>query len=287
VALLGLGLQAAGLLVSPLNAPAAVTLAGLGSGCFHVGGGALALCATRGRAVGPGLFAAPGVVGLALGGYLAISGAASPWPWLALLIAVGAAIAALGQPALPYTGGTDEPAFERHDLIMIALLVGIALRSLVWTTLQYVLEARLDVLLVLALAAAVGKVLGGLLADRFGWRRWTLLALGSAAATLTAGADNLYVLMLGVALLQSATPGALAATLRLLPRQPATAAGLGLGLAIAAGGLPLMVGWGGALRSPPVLAAVTLGAAVFCVAALAWLAKPRAPAAVRAAAHPR
>jgi FSR family fosmidomycin resistance protein-like MFS transporter len=275
VALLGLGLQAAGLLVSPWHATAAVTLAGLGSGCFHVGGGALALLATRGRATGAGLFAAPGVVGLALGGYLAITGSAPVWPWLVLLGLVAAAVLALGQPALPYAGDTAEPIFERHDLIMIALLAGIALRSLVWTTLQYVLAARVDVLLLLAVAGAVGKVLGGFLADRLGWRRWTMLALGSAAALLTASAGSLWVLMLGVALLQSATPGALAATLRLLPRQPATAAGLGLGLAIALGGVPLMFGWGGALGSPPVLAVATLAAGVLCVLALAWLRRPR------------
>jgi FSR family fosmidomycin resistance protein-like MFS transporter len=277
VALLGLGLQAAGLTFSPWHTAAAVTLAGLGSGCFHVGGGALALCATRGRATGPGLFAAPGVLGLALGGYLSLTGTAPLWPWLVGLALIALAIAALGQPALPYTEIHAEPVFERHDLIMIALLAGIALRSLVWTTLQYVLEARVDVLLLLAVAGAVGKVAGGVLADRLGWRRWTMLALGSAAALLTASAGNVWVLMLGVALLQSATPGALAATLSLLPRQPATAAGLGLGLAIAIGGVPLMFGWGGALGSPPILAAAALAAGVLCVLALAWLRRPVVP----------
>lgn len=274
IALAGLTLQAAGLVASPWSALAAVTLAGLGSGCFHVGGGALALCATRGRALGPGLFAAPGVFGLALGGYLAISGAAMLWPWLVGLAAIGLVMVVLGQPVLPYRAAVEEPAFERHDLIMIALLAGIALRSLAWTTLQYVLQARVDVLLLLAVAGAVGKVAGGALADRLGWRRWTMLALGSAAALLTVSAGNLWVLMLGVALLQSATPGALAATLRLLPRQPATAAGLGLGLAIAIGGVPLMLGWGDWLGSPPVLAATTLVACGLCVAALAWPARP-------------
>src|SRR5262245_50242409 len=49
----------------------AVALAGVGSAAFHVGAGAIALCATQGRAAGPGLFAAPGVIGLAVGGALA------------------------------------------------------------------------------------------------------------------------------------------------------------------------------------------------------------------------
>lgn len=271
VALGGLGLLAAGLLVSPLWPVAAVALIGLGSASFHVAGGALALCATRGRATGAGLFAAPGVIGLALGGYLAIATAAPLWPFLVLLALLAAAVAALGAPALPYAEVSSEPAFERHDLIMLVLLAGIALRSLVWTTLQYVFAARVDLLVMLALAATLGKVLGGVLADRFGWQRWTLLALGGAAALLTAGQGSLPLTLLGVGLLQSATPAALAATLRLMPRQPATAAGLGLGLAIAAGGLPLMLGAGGALAAPPVLTALSVAAGVACLAALTLL----------------
>jgi FSR family fosmidomycin resistance protein-like MFS transporter len=141
----------------------------------------------------------------------------------------------------------------------------------VWSTLQYVFAARLDVLVLLALAALIGKVLGGFVADRVGWRRWTLLALGGAAALLTAGQGSLPLTLLGVGLLQSATPAALAATLRLMPRQPATAAGLGLGLAIAAGGLPLMLGAGGALASPWVLTALALAAGAAYAAALTLL----------------
>jgi FSR family fosmidomycin resistance protein-like MFS transporter len=288
VALAGLGLLAAGLLLMRAQPPLAVALAGLGSSSFHVAGGALALCATRGRASGPGLFAAPGVLGLALGGYLALSGAAPIWPFLALLALLAAAVAALGLPALPYDASTlDEPAFERHDWIMLALLAAIALRSLVWTTLQLVLESRIELLLLMAVAAALGKALGGPLADRIGWRRWTLLALGGAALALTFSRASVPALLLGVALLQSATPAALAALLRLLPRQPATAAGFGLGLAIALGAVPLLAGWGGALAAPPVLALLALSAGGATVAALAWLSAPPPPAAIRAIISPQ
>jgi FSR family fosmidomycin resistance protein-like MFS transporter len=47
-----------------------------------------------------------------------------------------------------------------------------------------------------------------------------------------------------------------------LPRQPATAAGLALGLAIAIGGVPLMGGPSVAITTPSVLFAVTLAAGV-------------------------
>jgi FSR family fosmidomycin resistance protein-like MFS transporter len=280
-ALAGLALLAAALAASAWQPRAAVALAGLGSAAFHIGGGARALCATRGRAAGPGLFAAPGVIGLAVGGALAASGLAPIGPGLALLGALAGAIALLELPALPYpskikdqpkTKEADDPSsfvlgpsshveFETHDLIMLVLLAGIALRSAVWSSLSFLFAGRYDLLIAMAVAAAAGKVAGGLLADRLGWRRWAAGALVLAAPLLALGGQRAVPLLIGVALLQSATPAALAATLRLLPKQPATAAGLALGLAVAIGGLPAAGGLS-LSTAPPVLLAVLLAAAL-------------------------
>lgn len=250
VALGGLLLLAAALVASG-RPELGIVLAGLGSAAFHVGGGALALCATRGRAAGPGLFAAPGVVGLAAGGALAIAGYDARWAFIALLACLGVAILVLKLPPLPYrkAGPPRRLAeatveFDRHDLVMLLLLAGIALRSVVWNVTELLVAGRVDMLLALALAAAAGKILGGSLADWVGWRRYTLAALALAAALLAFADRNLWLLLGGVALLQSTTPAALAASGRLLPRSPATAAGLALGLAIALGGLPIAVGLG-------------------------------------------
>lgn len=268
VAVTGLLLLGLALLIMHPQPVLAVILAGLGSATFHVGGGALALCATQGRAAGPGLFAAPGVLGLAIGGALAITNHIFVWPFLLLLAGLAGLILALKAPALPYTTQESEPLFESHDLIMLVLLAAISLRSLVWTTLQYLLQMRWEMLLLMAVAAMLGKALGGFLADYVGWRRWTLGALLGAALLLNFGARHPWALILGVALLQSATPAALAATLRLMPRQPATAAGLALGLAIALGGLPMLGGWTLAIGSPPVLAVIAAVAAMLLVLAL-------------------
>jgi hypothetical protein len=46
----------------------AVLMAGLGSAAFHVGAGALTLRSCGGRSDAAGLFAAPGVIGLAIAG---------------------------------------------------------------------------------------------------------------------------------------------------------------------------------------------------------------------------
>jgi len=289
-ALAGLALLGAGLVAFAGQPQLAVALAGLGSAAFHIGGGALALCATRGRAAGPGLFAAPGVIGLAVGGVLAAAGYLAIWPFFALLGVLAIAIARLEVPALPYVAktederpktkvGTDPSSlvvrpsssvdFESHDFVMLVLLAAIALRSAVWSSLQFLFEGRYDLLIAMALAAALGKIAGGVLADRVGWRRWTLGALALAAPLLIIGEQSLIALLAGVALLQSVTPVTLAATARLLPRYPATAAGLALGLAIAIGGLLPTGGLSTVISAPPFLISVLLAAAL----ALWWAIK--------------
>lgn len=281
VALLGLLLLSAALLTADLP-KFAVLLAGLGSAAFHVGGGALAFCATPGRAAGPGVFAAPGVIGLAAGGLLAVSGVNALWLLLLPLVLLMLAVVLCELPVLPYTEPAAHSALpDRHDLIMLVLLVGIALRSLVWNIAQMLVEGQHEQLLLLAFGAACGKIVGGWLADRVGWRRWTLSALLVAAPLLFFGGRSLPVLVLGVALLQSASPAALAMTWRLLPSQPALAAGLALGLAIAIGGVPTLLGSAVLLSTPALLLGSLLAAALAL-----WWALPRRTARAVPVAHP-
>lgn len=258
----GLLLHVAALLLSHEMPVPAVALAGIGSALFHIGGGALALCATQGQAVGPGLFAAPGVVGLAIGGGLAVAGYRFWEPFLLLLLVSVVVVAAVHLPPLPYSPFHKEPILERHDFVMLVLLAAIALRSAVWTTYQYLLDGRVEMLLLIAAAAALGKLLGGVLADRVGWRDYSLGALLLAAPLLSFGGNNLLTLLPGIALLQSVTPVALGAAGHLLPHKPATASGLVLGLAIAVGGLPGLAQLSPHMASPPVLTLLVLGGAL-------------------------
>jgi FSR family fosmidomycin resistance protein-like MFS transporter len=239
---IGLLLTFAGLLLSPADPRAAIVVAGAGGALFHVGGGALALCAAPGRAAPVGMFAAPGVLGLAIGGALAASNSVPVAPFAAALAIVFALVAAAPVPPLPYRADRrDEPMFDRHDVVMMLLLSAIALRSAVWNIFQLIESADAGALVVLAIAAAIGKVCGGVIADYVGWRLWSMAALIASTPILTFAGHRLAPLAFGLALLQSATAPLLAMLAQSAPRHPATAAGLGLGLAIAAGGLPSLV----------------------------------------------
>jgi FSR family fosmidomycin resistance protein-like MFS transporter len=154
---------------------------------------------------------------------------------------------------------SQHAVFEAHDLLMIGLLAAIALRSLVWTSFTWIVEGQSQSLLLLSAAAAAGKLLGGPMADRFGWRRWSVGALIGAATLAVVGSNHPALMCLSAALLQSATPATVAALLTWLPGRPALASGLAFGVAIAFGGAPFAFGFGMPLLATPVtVAAIAL-----------------------------
>lgn len=233
-------LMCCAVLLFSVNPFAAVVLAGLSSALFHTGGGALALCAFPGKASGAGLFAAPGVAGLAIGGYLAINGIFPAAAMIILLILLAVLIFSLKQPVLPYDLKPAEDEFEKHDFIMLVLLLAIALRSAVWNIFQHISQGDINSLIIISIAAAGGKVFGGFAGDKLGWKRYSYTALLVSIPLLLLGERSIYFLLPGIALLQSVTPVMVTAIYRNIKKLPATAAGLSFGLAIAAGGLPFI-----------------------------------------------
>jgi FSR family fosmidomycin resistance protein-like MFS transporter len=257
VMIAGMLALASALACAGLQPEMSVLLAGVGSAAFHVGGGALALAATRNRAAGPGLFAAPGAVGLATGIALALTGQVIIWPFIIGLVVLAAVALIFKLPEMNYGALSAGVEFQSHDAIIIFLLAAIALRSFVWSAFQTLLEGNTYLLVAMGAAATAGKAIGGVLADRVGWRRWCVGALSLAAILLAGGNGSAVFLLTGVALLQSATPVCLAMMARLKPNQPATAAGLALGLGILFGGIPLIGGLAG-IASRPISVAVIL-----------------------------
>ena len=238
--LTGLALMVAAILLYFVNPVASVVCAGLASAIFHVGGGALALCATPERSAGAGLFSAPGVAGLAMGGYLAVNGIFPVYLIITMLVLLSVLIFALKQPVLPYNSTTRNDEFERHDFIMLFLLLAIALRSAVWNIFQHIEQGEITNIILISLSAAGGKIFGGYAGDYFGWRKYSFAALLLAIPLLILGETSIYFLLPGIALLQSVTPVLVTALYKNMKQLPATSAGLSFGLAIAVGGLPFL-----------------------------------------------
>jgi hypothetical protein len=256
----GLLLTAGGVAVSTFSLPFGVFLTGLGSALMHASAGSLAILSTPGRASGPGLFAAFGVIGQALGITFGASLPAGISLWLAL-VPLGMTSVVLWKPVPVAAPAPIGESSKRGMVWTIALLLvaAAALRSLAWTGTQVL---GLVPALWLALAAGTGKLLGGFVADRVGWRRWTWIALGAAVLLLAGGAKVHLLVLGGVFFLQSLTPLTLSFMGNILPGRPALAASLVLGAALVLGGLPhfLAMGWFNLGLVAPLVLILSLGA---------------------------
>lgn len=223
----------------------AVIVSGLASAFYHSAGGSAAWQFGGQRALAAGCFAAPGVAGLALG--LAFGGALS-FPGMlggALAMMIVLLSLAITTPRIEAVSDPEcSRANQRAGLIGSAagwlVVVAIAARSFAWSLGQDAIFPP-EYAVGLAFAAATGKCLAGLLADRFGLSRITLFSLAAAAFLLALGGRTPVVFFLAVTALQAATAPMMAFIFRAWPRRPALGSGLAQGMAVAIGGAPLFV----------------------------------------------
>ena len=252
--------------LSKVSLPIIVTviLAGIGSAAFHVGGGALAINSTPNRTTGPGIFAAPGVVGLAIGGILGLTGYEIT-ELLAILLGIFIPVTALIKvPKIANMKRNDRPIenSEERDWTILGLASAIAIISTLWTSFQFLLQTQLQIVIAIAIIAAISKTVGGIIADIWGGQNLTVASLLISAVLLATSEQNQLNLILGLGLLQANIPVTLTAMATLMPKQPATAASFALGLAIFIGSIPIMGGLSYLIGTPVVAAAIATTATV-------------------------
>ncbi|MCU0432937.1 MAG: hypothetical protein MUC87_05735 [Bacteroidia bacterium] len=221
----------------------AVVLSGVASAAVHVAGGAWALQLRVPQGFGAGIFAAPGIVGLTLGGFAQLHGFA----WTALAAAAVCLACTLFvlraglREAVTKAPTQKQPHFDRHDAFMLLLLLVITLRSAVWDVFQAIHTGSGQVLLGIALAAAAGKIAGGWLADKMNSLHVLSGTLLSSLGLLQFSEKHEAFLYTGIALLQATLPASVLLVSRLLPEWPAMTNALVLGLAVTLGGFPYLL----------------------------------------------
>lgn len=223
----------------------AIVLAGIASAVYHVAGGTV--CAKDNKAASIGLFAAPGVIGLIAGGYLAYEKIGiMPWLFIGCALFLGILYKTtihytkpLQQEASPVAG--TKFSLDRHDLVMILLLTLISLRSVVWNIFQLFHEGNYEWLIAIAASAFIGKIAGGWLADRIGWRLYLFLSLVTATPLISFFKDEIVLFCIGIGLLQSGIPATTALLIRSVNGKTERGIGLSFGTAIIAGALILYI----------------------------------------------
>ena len=204
---------------------------GMGNALFHVGGG-VDVIRDGGRCEKLGIFVAPGAMGLYLGGLLA-----GKMPWL--LLPVGIFMALLLKniriPEKISTAPSQKPAV----FAALSCFAVVVLRSLVGF--QVVFPWKTGGWAFAAVGAVVlGKMLGGILAARFGGRRVTVWSLTLAAVGYALGAAPAFGL-LALLCFNMTMPLTLFSLWRRFPDYPGTVFG-SLTLALFLGFLPVHYG---------------------------------------------
>jgi MFS transporter, FSR family, fosmidomycin resistance protein len=218
----------------------AVVVAGLGNALFHVGGGVISLQISPRRATAPGLFVAPGSLGLLLGAILGKNDPTAAGPvlasafLLAILMAcspVPQAGSAAGQKRLP----------NQAELVLGLILLAITIRALLGFLVSFPWDTQPEALLALTAATFLGKVLGGILADRWGWMRVGVGAMLAALPFLGYSSTCPLAVIPGLFLLNMTMPITLVAVAETLPGRPGFAFGLTT-LALLLGVTPFLLG---------------------------------------------
>jgi hypothetical protein len=207
------------------------------------------------------------VLGLTLGSLLGIMSPVYLFFVILMIIVIVVLIFKKGIPAYQ-AASRDEQLLDTHDLIMMGILLIMCFRSFIFDVMNSAAFHFENGVLVFGISAFLGKIIGGTLADKIGWKKFIYITLPLAFILFQFGKENLYAMAFGIACRQSSVPLTLLLISRSLPLFPATATALSLGTSVALAGLPLYIGKTNTGSNPPSLSWLW----VFIAMMVAWVA---------------
>ncbi len=221
--------------------PLVFVLAGIGNALYHLGGGTVSLNLTPGKTSAPGIFVAPGALGLFLGTFLGKAGNFNFILFAILLIVTAVLIYFIKLPKIDYDRKklvTSEKNENIWDGILLLILFSVAVRSLVGLAAAFPWKTDFNLLVCLTIAVVLGKAFGGILGDKFGWMRVGIGALVLSIPFMIFG-ENIPILgIVGAFLFQMTMPITLVVLAGIFPGRPAFAFGLTC-LALIVGAIPI------------------------------------------------
>ena len=264
-ALLSYALVGAGVLISlfpvALLEWLAVLLLAVGNALFHSAGGLIVLNISQKHAGPSGIFIATGAIGVFLGTQSAQMERLQIAFSLLVLLFLCALITLVVQKVNKkywnvHNVAFDIPKFSSNTLLAIALLtLVVALRSYAGMVMAFPWKSQMLLLVLSILGVFAGKALGGMVADRIGFRTTAIFSL-IAAATLFAPSWEVPVMgLLGVFFFNFTMSITLASLANILPNAKGTAFGLA-SFSLAVGALPALLGF--RVEHPVMLSVISL-----------------------------
>lgn len=263
-ALVGAGVILSLVPIALLEWPAILLLA-IGNALFHSAGGLSVLNISQKHAGPSGIFIATGAIGVFLGTQSAQMERLQIAFSLLVLLFLCALITLVVQKVNKkywnvHNVAFDIPKFSSNTLLAIALLsLVVALRSYVGMVMAFPWKSEMLLLVLSILGVFAGKALGGVVADRIGFRTTAIFSL-IVAATLFVPSWEIPVMgLLGVFFFNFTMSITLASLANILPNAKGTAFGLA-SFSLAVGALPALAGF--RIEHPAMLSGISLVSAL-------------------------
>jgi len=265
-ALAGIGLTILSLATFFISPLITIILLGFGNSLFHVGGGVISLNLTPKKATAPGIYVAPGAIGLLIGGIYGKSAIFSIIPFAILLIFSIVLIVRTKIPRIDYNEQKNNRITNYLELIIILLLLSVAIRALIGLVIVFPFKTNFLLLILLTSGVFLGKALGGIFADKFGWIKVGVTSLILSSLLLAFGSNNPLFGILGIFLFNMTMPITLVAISNTLQGKPGFSFGLTT-LSLIAGALPVFTSLKGILNiSRIILLTIIISATLLYIA---------------------
>ena len=243
----------------------AILLLAIGNALFHSAGGLSVLNISQKHAGPSGIFIATGAIGVFLGTQSAQMGRLQIAFSLLVLLFLCALITLVVQKVNKkywnvHNVSFDIPRLSFNTLLAIALLsLVVALRSYAGMVMAFPWKSEMLLLVLSILGVFAGKALGGVVADRIGFRTTAIFSL-IVAATLFVPSWEIPVMgLLGVFFFNFTMSITLASLANILPNAKGTAFGLA-SFSLAVGALPALAGF--RIEHPAMLSGISLVSAL-------------------------
>lgn len=263
-ALVGAGVILSLVPIALLEWPAILLLA-IGNALFHSAGGLSVFNISQKHAGPSGIFIATGAIGVFLGTQSAQMGRLQIAFSLLVLLFLCALITLVVQKVNKKYWNVHNVSFDISELsfntllAIVLLSLVVALRSYAGMVMAFPWKSEMLLLVLSILGVFAGKALGGVVADRIGFRTTAIFSL-IAAATLFVPSWEIPVMgLLGVFFFNFTMSITLASLANILPNAKGTAFGLA-SFSLAVGALPALAGF--RIEHPAMLSGISLVSAL-------------------------
>lgn len=220
-------------------------LLGIGNSLFHVGGGIDVLNISNKKATLPGIYVSTGAIGLYIGQKLYNIFDSVYFVCPIVMLISGVVLLELysiikNKYKINNEIITKKEVDKRKIVITILLVIVVCIRGYMGLALKYEWKNELVFGIISIICVVLGKMLGGIIGDKIGWKKISVLSLGLASVLFVFSWSSPVCGLLAILLFNMTMPLTLTAISNMFPQRKGMSFGLTtLGLFI--GSLPIIL----------------------------------------------